>query len=300
MNTRRWFGVAVLAPLILLTFGSAAPADIIVLDADVSFAPTRVGTSSSSTATSAVFRTQVAAQTATGNFGNPADLADFNRSGSGDFSVPGGFIFPNTASATYNFTPTARGFFTSTAPITSNASNSPGTVNLGSVMGSPPFAQGVGPVYASTPPPASAINFGAVRPGQSASQPLDIANATTDVIPTTLPAGDPRTRLTLEGFTITGPNAADFSFDLTPGSTIDSLGPALAQLVTFDPSGAFGPETATLTIFTDQGAPPGGAGASFSYPLQGFSAVPEPSTLALLALGGAALAGWRRWRKRTA
>jgi hypothetical protein len=29
-------------------------------------------------------------------------------------------------------------------------------------------------------------------------------------------------------------------------------------------------------------------------------AVPEPSTFALLGLGGGALAGWRRWRKRTA
>lgn len=29
------------------------------------------------------------------------------------------------------------------------------------------------------------------------------------------------------------------------------------------------------------------------------TAVPEPSSLALLAFGGAALAGWRRWRKRT-
>jgi hypothetical protein len=30
------------------------------------------------------------------------------------------------------------------------------------------------------------------------------------------------------------------------------------------------------------------------------AAVPEPSTLALFALGGGALAGWRRWRKRRA
>jgi hypothetical protein len=28
--------------------------------------------------------------------------------------------------------------------------------------------------------------------------------------------------------------------------------------------------------------------------------VPEPSTFALLALGGGALTGWRRWRKRKA
>jgi hypothetical protein len=27
-------------------------------------------------------------------------------------------------------------------------------------------------------------------------------------------------------------------------------------------------------------------------------AFPEPSTLTLLALGGGAVAGWRRWRKR--
>jgi hypothetical protein len=35
-------------------------------------------------------------------------------------------------------------------------------------------------------------------------------------------------------------------------------------------------------------------------PTPAASTVPEPSTFALLALGGSALAGWRRWRKRKA
>jgi hypothetical protein len=52
----------------------------------------------------------------------------------------------------------------------------------------------------------------------------------------------------------------------------------------------------------------GSLGAQVSFVNNGFSsavapppppAVPEPSTFALLALGGGALAGWRRWRKRT-
>jgi hypothetical protein len=39
---------------------------------------------------------------------------------------------------------------------------------------------------------------------------------------------------------------------------------------------------------------------SFAAPPPPPPPVPEPSTLALLALGGGALAGWRRWRKRRA
>jgi hypothetical protein len=50
----------------------------------------------------------------------------------------------------------------------------------------------------------------------------------------------------------------------------------------------------------------GSNGVNISFVNFGFSspslppptAVPEPSTLALLALGGGALAGWRRWKKR--
>jgi hypothetical protein len=38
----------------------------------------------------------------------------------------------------------------------------------------------------------------------------------------------------------------------------------------------------------------------FTYGPQATAAVPEPSTLALLSLGGIGLAGWRRWKKRRA
>jgi hypothetical protein len=35
-----------------------------------------------------------------------------------------------------------------------------------------------------------------------------------------------------------------------------------------------------------------------AFTLEGDIVVPEPTTLTLLALGGGALAGWRRFRKR--
>jgi hypothetical protein len=288
---RRWLPAAAgLAPLILLTFGSAAPAAVIVTPTADLFPITRVGTSTTQNATAGVAYTFSGSGTTNVTFGPPLGGAPFSGGG-GPVTVTVSALHPTTTvSEPYTFAPTARGLSTTTANITAtNALVSPVPVGLAGL--------GVGPVYASTPPPGSTINFGTVQAGQSASQPLTISNTTTDVIPIILPPGDPRTRLTLEGFTITGPNAADFSFNLTPGSTIDSLGPALAQLVTFHPSGANGQETATLTIFTDQGAALGGAGASFSYLLEGFS-VPEPSSLLLFGAGCAAVALCRRYRRR--
>jgi hypothetical protein len=69
------------------------------------------------------------------------------------------------------------------------------------------------------------------------------------------------TATTIPGVTFTG----------AVGSPGGSLGfPSTPQAVN---AGVFGPNLALVTV-------------------------PEPSTLALLALGGGALAGWRRWRKR--
>jgi PEP-CTERM motif len=51
-------------------------------------------------------------------------------------------------------------------------------------------------------------------------------------------------------------------------------------------------------LFSTTNAPTFGVEITASVPA--VSPVPEPSTLAMLGLGGAALTGWRRWRKRTA
>jgi hypothetical protein len=104
------------------------------------------------------------------------------------------------------------------------------------------------------------------------------------------------TGLTLGDVSSLGSDAATYTFTDTAFS-----GATLAKLTDTFPGGVTaGISGDTLTIQTPAFAPSGTFNATFSITPAATAAVPEPSTLALLALGGGALAGWRRWRRRKA
>lgn len=237
----------------------------------LAFGNVRVGASSGSLSLT-VDNTGDDDTTLTGTF--PTPTSEFSRSGSSSFSVTIG-----TSSRPYSFAPTDHGFESQNITVTSNGGSSMITLT----------GTGVGPAFNSSYGPGgfALIDLGEVSVDGSETTTLTLENATTDGNLGAL------TRLTLRDWSIFGDDAALFSvLDLPFGSTLDSLA-SLTAHIQFIGDGTPGLKTATLRLGTDQNAALGGFGTNFNFTLQA-TAVPEPASLSLLALGGVALLGRRR------
>jgi PEP-CTERM motif len=239
------------------------------------FGPVRFGTTSSP-------ETITAKNTGSGTlqgvmFSSPSDPFALVTS-AGPFSVVKG----QPATADYTYTPGSRGKDSVDIMVTAtNGSVSTSTITLN--------GRGVGPVFRSSPGRGSTLDFGTMSVGVVTSLPLTVSNNTGDPNQ----GDDTLTDLTLLGFRITGPDAADFSLlGLAPGTVIPEGGLPLDLLVRFTPSHS-GIENAELFLSTDVGAPFGTPGNNIHYFLTG-DPVPEPSVLMLLGGGLCALAAYRR------
>ena len=142
---------------------------------------------------------------------------------------------------------------------------------------------GVGPVFESSVTPGGEIDFGEVQVDSFFDVMIQIENVTTDG-----DLGD-LTDLTLLSAEISGADADMFSLvGFLPGTVLSVLD-IESLVVRFDTAAAAsGHRSAMLTITTDQGAAFGDEGDQFVFQLDG-TAVPEPSSLLLLAVGATVL-----------
>jgi len=255
-----------------------------------------------------------------------SNIGDGNKSGAGTISNLNGTIsnslgtgftakvgnpstisLADSASTTlgFNFQPVSKGTSSATSTFTLSNGSADGK-NTGGTVTASVSAQGVGPELqtkfnsvvntatavagGATASSGPAISFGSVGYGVSTTVYLELANITTD------PNGGDNglTDLTLNSFTLGGPNASEFSVGLGSGTVISKGGSVWLPITVL--STTLGALASTLTIFTDQSVALGGVGDTFTYNLM--AVVPEPMSIALLAGGLAGLVALRGRRQR--
>lgn len=178
---------------------------------------------------------------------------------------------------TYSFAPDSRGSFSEAVTVSSNdpADTDGHAVTL--------TGQGVGPVTDV----ADAVDLGDVDADSSTLVDLVIENVTPDG-----DLGD-LTDLTLLDAQLSGDDADQFELvGFTPGQAV-AAGGQLSLELRYLGDGELGSQMATLLLMTDQGAALGADGQDFTVDLLA-TAVPEPASAALLALGAGAMAIGRR------
>jgi hypothetical protein len=265
---------------------------------DVNFGNVRVGASASANAT--------ITNNGDGNLSGLGDASNlkgqFGAASAAPFSGAGGaFNLPDSASAAveYGFAPIARGPLSQNVAVQLTNGSLDG-MNQSETLAMALKGTGVGPVFGSSVPVGSLIDFGEVSHGSYWDIALTLWNSTLD------PDLGNLTDLSLPSYTLTllGGPPLDFSvLDFSP--TVLNKGVSVDYHLRFSPTD--GPVSARLTFLTDVGAPFGGPGASYYFDLLGKgiplpaggdpSAVPEPVTLAGLGLGILGLVRYIRRRR---